>query len=685
MEPRYSLRFDSGERAGEAIPIQGQGFTIGRKPGQALQILDNSVSGKHAEIVVDEQGVLLRDLGSTNGTRVGTQRVTEVRLSNGDRVSFGNVQMVFVDAGSSAAPDPMTSKVPAAEAPASAPVTAQAQAQAPDTLLRLSPELIARSLKRPVVGWMSAWVGLLVLVAIGGGLWYYLRRPSQGGSRAVRSVRPAAGNLLGEDFSFESENDGWTALEGAPVAFLKSAQGRYSGAVGLVGDFTEGDWALHRSREVRVEAGAAITGSVRVKVDGGAVAQIGLEMSPPEGAEEAGPVVAWSKPFATPGSFAACEVAAIVPPGYETARLLILGRGHKGGTVAADDAELALADASVVHGAAPVVFTDWRLALLGDPATACVLSRSGRALVTGIAFSGGSGAVEMARAGTLSAAGQTGRLTIDSPDGAAFALRAESGLVHNGLATIAADGYATHGLDFERENATSLLLGKGTELVRIGFAKPVSMRGVAEGAGTRIQVRPSADAGGGAVGPIGEVVVQLDFTEDRRKAGDLAYAARNAEKKGDLGDCLKQWGDLLTGFPYEEQLVAEAEAKRATLVQQGLSELQDVHAEIERARFFRLVDLYRQCRDKARAVGAKFKGSEVDAEAQKVAAEVEQDLVGLEADLAKLERARLEAILAALETQKAQGLAAAVRAHLEKMPKAPGGDRSDPKTEDSKN
>jgi hypothetical protein len=191
-------------------------------------------------------------------------------------------------------------------------------------------------------------------------------------------------------------------------------------------------------------------------------------------------------------------------------------------------------------------------------------------------------------------------------------------------------------------------------------------------------VRPSTDA-------IGEVQVQLDFADDRRKAGDLAYAARNAEKKGDLGECLKQWGDLLTGYPYEEQLVAEAESKRATLVQQGLSELQDVHAEIERARFFRLVDLYRQCRDKARAVGARFKGSEVDAEAKKVAAEVEQDLVGLEADLAKLERARLEAILSALEAQKAQGLAAAVRAHLEKMPKAPAGARADASGEDSKN
>lgn len=680
MEQRYSLRFESGERAGESIPIQGQGFTIGRKPGQALQILDNSVSGKHAEILIDAEGALLRDLGSTNGTRVGTQRVTEMRLSDGDRVAFGNVQMVFVDARSTAAPAPLPAKAPAAEAPA--------PAQATDTILRLSPELIARSLKRPVVGWMAAWIGLVVLVGAGGGLWYYLRRPAHGGARGTRSVRPAAGNLLGEDFSFESESDGWNAVEGAPVAFLKSAQGRYSGAVGLVGDFTEGAWALHRSREARVDPAQPIHGSAKVKVEGGAVAQVGIELSPPEGADASGAVVAWSKPFAVAGEFGDARVETSVPPGYETARLLVLGRGPKGGTVFADDAELVLGDATAASVPVPVVFRDWSLTLLGSPPTACVLSRSGRSLVTGIAFAVGPGPVQMAQAAAISAAGDNGRFSITAPEGSAFALRAESGLVRNGLATIATDGYATHGLDFERENATSLLLGKGGELVRIGFSKPVSVKGVADGAATRIVVR-SAEPAGAAVG---DVLIQLDFTDDRRQAGDLAYAARNAEKKGDLGECLKQWGDLLTGFPYEEQLVAEAESKRAALVQQGLSELQEVRAEVERARFFRLVDLYRQCRDKARAVGARFRGSEVDAEAQKVAAEVDQDLVGLEADLAKLERARLEAILSALDAQKAQGLAAAVRAHLEKMPKAPAsagqpapGNSSGGSGEDSKN
>jgi hypothetical protein len=228
------------------------------------------------------------------------------------------------------------------------------------------------------------------------------------------------------------------------------------------------------------------------------------------------------------------------------------------------------------------------------------------------------------------------------------------------LATIAAEGYSTHGLEFERSGVTSLLLGRGQELVRVIFPSAVTLQGVAEGPASRVVAR----------GVAGEIVLQLDFSEERKLAGDLAYAARNAGKKGDLGECLARWAELLNSYPFDADLVQEAEAKRATLVQQGLSELQAVRAEIERAKFFRLVDLYRQCRSRAVDVGTRFRGSEVDAEARKVAAEVDQQLVGYEADLARAERGRLTAILLGLETRGATGLAAKVRKHLETLPEA---------------
>jgi hypothetical protein len=358
-------------------------------------------------------------------------------------------------------------------------------------------------------------------------------------------------------------------------------------------------------------------------------------------------------------------VTTVVPPGYESARLLVLARRGeaKGGSVAADDASLALASAP---SPAPTVVGDWQLVVAGEE-TAAVLTRSGRPLLTALAFAAGPGPVELARATRATASAEAGRISFTATKPAeGLVFRAESALAHAGIATTGTEGFAAHGPDFEREGATSLLLGKGTEAVRLLFSSPVSLKGVAEGSASRIVARPA----GGA--ELAALVLQLDFAEDKKKAGDLAYAARNAEKKGDLGECLAKWSELLNGVPFDEALVAEADAKRASLVQQGLFELQAVRVEVDRAKFFRLVDLDRRCRDRALKVGAKYKGSEVDAEAQRIAAAIDEDLVGVEADLARVERGRLEAILAALEASKSTGLAAEVREHLEKMPKRPG-------------
>ena len=182
MEHRYSLRFETGERAGETIPVQGKGFTVGRKPGHALQILDNSVSGKHAEILVDDRGALLRDLGSTNGTRVGAERVLETRLSHGDRITFGNIQMVFLDAaraetgplsGTSTGSDPLA---------ATSGVAAVGPAPTADTMLRVSPEILARSRAIPHSDALRDLVALHELV------WYGLRDPRAEDAARARSL-----------------------------------------------------------------------------------------------------------------------------------------------------------------------------------------------------------------------------------------------------------------------------------------------------------------------------------------------------------------------------------------------------------------------------------------------------------------------------------------------------------------
>ena len=650
MEPRFSLRFESGDRAGEVVPIAGQGFTIGRKPGHALQLLDNSVSGKHAEIAVDDRGVLLRDLGSTNGTRVNGERVIETRLTNGARIHFGNIELVFLDASAGG----FQASSPAPGAAAATPVPAAATAG--DALLRVSPEILARSRKRSVAG----LVGLLVLVGGAAAAWLYFGKSSEGSGVTNRPAVAASDNLLGDDFSFEAETDGWVAAEGAPAAFLRGAEGRVSGGLGLQVDLAPGDYALHRSREIHAEAGRMLKARATMRAEGEVTAQVGIELTPagsldPQGAANPGAVIAWSTPSGGgQGDFEDVEVTSLVPPGCDTVRLVLLARAVGNGTVAADDAELAFSEGAA---AGAITVKDDQLALLGDPARAAVLTRFGKTLLSLVAFAPGSSIPETAAGNPVTARAEPTRIVLESPGASALTLRAEPALVRAGLATIGADGYSTHGLDFERAGVTSLLLGKGAELVRVLFAEPVALQGSAEGPAARITAR-----GGTAV-----VVLQVDFTEERKLAGDLAYAARNAEKKGDLGECLARWAELLNGFPFDADLVQEAEGKRAALVQQGLSELQAVRTQIERARFFKLADLYRQCRSKAMEVGARFRGSEVDAESQRVVQEVEGHLAGFEAELAQKEAARLRGILAGLEARRAEGLAAKVREYIEAL------------------
>jgi len=99
MQTRYSLRFESGDKKGETVAIPATGLTIGRKEGNGLRIADASVSGNHARLSIDAEGVKITDLGSTNGTRVGTARVTESRLQAGDTLYLGNVKFEVVATG----------------------------------------------------------------------------------------------------------------------------------------------------------------------------------------------------------------------------------------------------------------------------------------------------------------------------------------------------------------------------------------------------------------------------------------------------------------------------------------------------------------------------------------------------------------------------------------------------------
>ena len=85
----------SGEVKGRNFPIEAVDLTIGRKPDNTVAIDNPSVSGHHAIITRDGERYMLRDLGSTNGTRVNSHETKEAVLKPKDLIQFGSVEFLF--------------------------------------------------------------------------------------------------------------------------------------------------------------------------------------------------------------------------------------------------------------------------------------------------------------------------------------------------------------------------------------------------------------------------------------------------------------------------------------------------------------------------------------------------------------------------------------------------------------
>jgi hypothetical protein len=78
----------SGRASRQEIPLKLP-MTIGRAKTQRLAILHPTVSRRHCEIF-ERDGVLwVRDVGSSNGTFIGDQRITEAALTPGARLTIG--------------------------------------------------------------------------------------------------------------------------------------------------------------------------------------------------------------------------------------------------------------------------------------------------------------------------------------------------------------------------------------------------------------------------------------------------------------------------------------------------------------------------------------------------------------------------------------------------------------------
>ncbi|HVF72844.1 MAG TPA: FHA domain-containing protein [Chthoniobacterales bacterium] len=91
--PKLTIRLENGESFSH--DLLEETHTIGRAPENSIRLEDTSVSGRHAELVLSGDNCSLKDLGSTNGTLVNGQPITEATLRAGDRIRFGKIEACY--------------------------------------------------------------------------------------------------------------------------------------------------------------------------------------------------------------------------------------------------------------------------------------------------------------------------------------------------------------------------------------------------------------------------------------------------------------------------------------------------------------------------------------------------------------------------------------------------------------
>ncbi len=88
--------------------------TLGRHPGNTIQLLDRIVSKEHCTIELRPEGFVLRDLGSLNGTFINSERVHgERQLRHGDDIALGGTRARYDDDSGAPLPPLQQAPVPA--------------------------------------------------------------------------------------------------------------------------------------------------------------------------------------------------------------------------------------------------------------------------------------------------------------------------------------------------------------------------------------------------------------------------------------------------------------------------------------------------------------------------------------------------------------------------------------------
>lgn len=91
----FALIVERGPKTGMTYLLPDGNTTVGRHPESDIFLNDVTVSRQHCRFVVGDEGLLVEDSGSTNGTYVNDARVDQATLKAGDEVLVGRFHFVI--------------------------------------------------------------------------------------------------------------------------------------------------------------------------------------------------------------------------------------------------------------------------------------------------------------------------------------------------------------------------------------------------------------------------------------------------------------------------------------------------------------------------------------------------------------------------------------------------------------
>ncbi|HON82635.1 MAG TPA: FHA domain-containing protein, partial [Caldisericia bacterium] len=89
------LIIKSGRKSGATFPLRKKVINMGRDSSNEIVIDDPKSSRQHAKIKLEGDNFVIYDLASSNGTFVNGEKITSVKLNDGDEIKIGDTVFAF--------------------------------------------------------------------------------------------------------------------------------------------------------------------------------------------------------------------------------------------------------------------------------------------------------------------------------------------------------------------------------------------------------------------------------------------------------------------------------------------------------------------------------------------------------------------------------------------------------------